>query len=201
MKPKLLLWIGLAAMFAAQIYLPLEMIFQQEKIIAEGKAYRFLTRPIDPIDPFRGAYVRLNFESDYVLLNQQDSTTFKSGDWAYITLAEDSTGFGFLEQAYTSPPEHENYLKIKVRYVNDFQGEYKLYPEIPFDRYYLNEEIAPIAEKEFRALGRNRTQKGYALIKVLAGASSLESVYVGDQKLEDWSREKYEAIQDSLNGI
>ena len=48
-------------MVLAQLYVPASMIFQKERVITQGTAYKFRTAPIDPNDPFRGKYITLSF--------------------------------------------------------------------------------------------------------------------------------------------
>jgi uncharacterized membrane-anchored protein len=47
---------------AAQLILPLGMIGVNELALATGTKVTLLTEPIDPLDPFRGRYVALNYE-------------------------------------------------------------------------------------------------------------------------------------------
>ena len=50
------------ALVAAQLILPLGMIGVNELALATGTKVTLLSEPIDPLDPFRGRYVALNYE-------------------------------------------------------------------------------------------------------------------------------------------
>ena len=41
-------------MVVAQIFVPARMIWKQERMLAKGTEFKFLTRTVDPSDPFRG---------------------------------------------------------------------------------------------------------------------------------------------------
>lgn len=50
------------ALVASQLLLPLGMIGANELALATGTEVTLLTRPVDPLDPFRGRYVELDYE-------------------------------------------------------------------------------------------------------------------------------------------
>ena len=54
---------------AAQIAVPVYMIFLYEDILKNGVPVRLQARPIDPTDAFRGKYVRLVFENPVIESN------------------------------------------------------------------------------------------------------------------------------------
>ena len=41
----------------AQLFVPSQMIFQQEDVLKTGTAFKFKTQPVDPSDPFKGKYI------------------------------------------------------------------------------------------------------------------------------------------------
>ena len=44
-----------------QLFVPAQVILQQESVLETGNVYRFKTQPVDPNDPFRGKYITLNY--------------------------------------------------------------------------------------------------------------------------------------------
>jgi len=50
------------ALVAAQAVLPLTLIAWNEQALASGTHVTLRTAPVDPVDPFRGRYVTLNYE-------------------------------------------------------------------------------------------------------------------------------------------
>ena len=76
----------------AQLYFPASMIWEQQKTIKGGKAFRFETAPVDPNDPFRGKYITLeftaeDFHSEYVAGYPESGKVF-------VLLGEDEKGQG-----------------------------------------------------------------------------------------------------------
>ncbi|MBK6341440.1 MAG: GDYXXLXY domain-containing protein [Flavobacteriales bacterium] len=61
MNRKPLLFLGIAL---AQLAVPAWMIAGRERVLSQGEVFKFKTAPIDPRDPFRGEYVRLDFEAE-----------------------------------------------------------------------------------------------------------------------------------------
>jgi uncharacterized membrane-anchored protein len=54
--------IAFAVLVAAQLLIPLALIGVNEVALATGEKVTLMTEPIDPLDPFRGRYVELNYE-------------------------------------------------------------------------------------------------------------------------------------------
>ena len=69
----LLILLGVFVLVALmQLFVPANMIWSREKVLNEGKIYKFKTAPIDPNDPFRGKYISLNFEQNAIEVNNAD---------------------------------------------------------------------------------------------------------------------------------
>ena len=45
-----------------QLFVPANMILNEETILKSGTVYKFKTRPVDPNDPFKGKYINLNYQ-------------------------------------------------------------------------------------------------------------------------------------------
>lgn len=67
-----------------------------------GDEYRLIARPVDPIDPFRGAYVDLDYPGP-------DGAHFDGSD-AYVPLVEQEDGTHRMGQARATRPETGPYL-------------------------------------------------------------------------------------------
>lgn len=66
MKNKNIIIILFLIVAVAQLFVPLQMIYNQEDIINTGKIVKFQCEPIDPNDPFRGKYITLNFKESEI---------------------------------------------------------------------------------------------------------------------------------------
>jgi uncharacterized membrane-anchored protein len=162
----------------AQWIIPAKMIYESEHVITDGDEYKFKTAPIDPSDPIRGKYIILNFESNLMTFN--DSVDWMSGDEVFVTFTTDSAGFAIPETISRTSPETATFLKTTVDYVNSFGGEYKVYFNLPFTRFYLEESKASQAEQAYWQAQRDSAQVAYALVSVGAGQAVLKNVYIND---------------------
>lgn len=165
-------------MCLAQWIIPAKMIYESEHVITDGVEYKFKTAPIDPSDPIRGKYVILNFESNVITLN--DSADWMSGDEIFVTFTTDSAGFAIPKAVSRTPPETPTFLRTTVDYVNNYGGEYKVWFNLPFNRFYLEESKAPQAEQAYWKAQRDSAQVAHALVSVGAGQAVLKNVYINN---------------------
>ena len=129
----------------AQLAVPASMILRAEETIREGRIFRFQTAPVDPVDLARGRYVRLDFPraQDRMDVGPEDLSV---GDTVYARVAESDDGFAIVTALEATPPESGDWFETVVARSNDDGVRVAL----PFDRFYLPEEKAPIAERLYR---------------------------------------------------
>lgn len=163
----------------AQIVTPVSMIIKRESVLKNGEQFKFKTAPVDPYDAFRGRYVALRIENDYVPSTKE--VTLTSGQAVYALISVDNQGFAKLDTLSTNRPRDKSYIQTKVRYV---QGD-KVYLDLPIDRYYMEEKGAPAAEKIYWKYSRRGTQEAYVAVRIKEGFVVIESLYVGGQRIED----------------
>jgi uncharacterized membrane-anchored protein len=173
-KLPLLLFILLALI---QLFIPANMIFLQEGVLQTGAEYRFKTRPIDPVDPFRGRYITLDFEANRFSVD----TTFRemSGKDIWVFIEKDAQGYARVSDVWKTRPENTNdsFIKARVRsYIGGQQPE--IFLQYPFQRFYMEETKAPEAEKAYWEAMRDSSQTAYALVRVKDGNASLVDVVV-----------------------
>jgi uncharacterized membrane-anchored protein len=171
------------AMCLAQWAVPGKMVFDSERIIANGTLFKFKTAPIDPADPFRGRYITLSFRENFVPF--RDSLEWQTGQELYVTFKLDDEGFAVPDNAYHTPPESPTYLQTTVDYVSHYPGDFKVWYKLPFDRFYLEESKAPQAEERYREAQRDSAQVAYALVSIRAGEAVLQDVIVNDRSVTD----------------
>lgn len=144
--PKTLSRIALAAVICAQMAVPVWMIATNETTLARGTEYRLRVEPLDPYDPFRGRYVTVSPVDTLVSAYPDfpnDAAT------CYITFSREE-GYDVPAWAYTHIPYGEEYLEVSVEEVFQEEGEILVRIVYPFDRVFLNEEVAPRVESLFR---------------------------------------------------
>ena len=176
-----MLCFGLAAVL--QIAVPAAMIVRYEMVLIYGKLYKFRTAPVDPYDAFRGRYVALRIKEDSAPV--RDRTEFKYNETVYAAITTDKDGFAkFASVSKTPPTEDVDYLKVKVRYN---YGEDKVISlEIPFDRYYMNENYAQAAEDAYRQNSRQGKENTYVAVRVKSGKAVIENLFIDNQPVMEY---------------
>jgi len=156
----------------AQIGVPVHMIMDSEDALLSGNAYKFRTRPIDPMDPFRGKYITLQYE-----INRFNSEeTYVKGEEIYVYLKEDEEGFA--EVSYVSKvllPNKGDYVLANVTYDRKDSVHFQL----PFNVFYMEESKAYDAELAYNKINRDRScDNVYALVYVKNDKAVIENVFI-----------------------
>ena len=165
-----------------QLAVPAVMISKRELTLRNGEKFKFATAPIDPYDAFRGRYVHLNFAVSEVPL--PSGLDIEHGEWVYAHLQKDRNDFAQITNLTTTPPSERSYLKVKVRYINRSKKEVNL--DFSFDRYYLEEDVAQMAEKYYQQLTRKQQLASYAIVRVDDGFAVLEELYLDGQPILEY---------------
>jgi len=161
-----------------QIVTPLSMIGKREAVLKNGKQFKFKTAPVDPFDAFRGRYVALRIESDSV--PNPGNTKFDHGQKVYAHITKDRQGFATFSTVTTKRPYVADYLITTVRYA---YSKDKVFLDMPFDRYYMEEEAAPAAERAYRQHSRRKPKDAYITVRIKSGFAVLEELYVGGKPI------------------
>jgi len=174
-------------LFAVQLFVPAQMIFQQEDALDTGTAYKFKTAPIDPNDPFRGKYIVLNYEMDSFETNEEGWNDYKGNVFVY--LKTDEEGFATVKDVSKTLKDTSNeYVIAESRYnYNDTKVSFNL----PFDRFYMNENKAYDAEISVRKAQVDTTKTCYGLVFVKDGTAVLDNVFINDTPIQEFV-EKYQ---------
>ncbi|MBN1864776.1 MAG: GDYXXLXY domain-containing protein [Victivallales bacterium] len=156
-----------------QLGLPAAMIVRYEDVIRNGTQYKFRTAPVDPYDAFRGRYVALSMREDSV---RSDGESFNPCETVYVVVITGDDGFAKFTSAHRTPPVGKgDYIKMKTRWGSD-SGETRL--EIPFDRFYMNEHLAPEAEKAYFKASRQDNDNTFVAVRVKNGHAVIENLYL-----------------------
>ncbi len=160
-----------------QIAVPLSMIMRQEDLLRSGQQYRFRTAPVDPYDAFRGRYVALRIEEDS--LPKPRGMELRSWQTVYVLLENDPEGYAKITALTKKRPAGNNYIRVKVKRVS----ANKVYLRMPFTRYYLEEGLAPEAERAYRRRSRGDKRNAYITVRVKSGRAAVEELYVGGKPI------------------
>lgn len=174
----------------ASIAVPLSIIWKHEDVLNHGTGYRFRTAPVDPYDAFRGKYVALRFaDSQATLKSPSEQRHFAGIRIAYVRLGVDPQGFAIPLEISPVPLQGDDV--VTVENVNTGDRDAVIGFTYPFDRYYLEESIAPRAEQLYReANGRNdNSHSAYVLVKVKRGVGVLDELYIDGKPIRTLATE------------
>lgn len=180
---------------ATQLGVPASMIHQQQKILSVGKVYRFKTAPVDPADPFRGRYVAVRFEAE-CLDSTVEPQRLADRTWWYAQLQINDDGYTKLHSLSRDAPPKEH-LRIKLAEWGCENGQRRVL--LPFDRYYMDEALAPAAESAYLALNRGTApdsanpghdprRPAHVTVRVLDGKAALEELYLDGKPVSEYLR-------------
>lgn len=181
-----------AIVFAAQIATPAWMIADQEITLRTGSAWKFKTRPIDPYDPFRGRFVTLAFEAETIPDPEGPELDYQ--ETVYGVLTENEEGFAEFARLLTDPPEDGSpHIRAEVSWVDTWSTETQrtVHLTLPFDRFYMNERLAPEAEAAMRNRAWGDPAGGgpveaWALVRVRNGRGVIEDLFIGGKPVYEY---------------
>ena len=160
----------------AQLFVPSQMIFQQEDVLKTGTAFKFKTQPVDPSDPFKGKYIFLNYEASTF---STADTTWQRNEDVYVTIKHDSLGFVQVTEVTKNEPKSEFYIKAKVDWYNEFEKELNIV--YPFNKFYMDETKAYNAElAHMKAQQDSIPNNTYALVFIKNGKAVLDNVFINE---------------------
>ncbi|WP_136668225.1 GDYXXLXY domain-containing protein [Flavobacterium sp. H122] len=182
-KNKKLLYAAFGILILVQLAIPFQMIRSNNDILENGKTFKFKCIPFDPYDAFRGKYIDLSFDINTAY---SDKKIDVSKD-VYAVLENDKDGFVKVKRITTSiPPEPNSYLKVKASSQYEYNGKTQVSIELPFNRFYMNEYKAPIAEKVYNAISRDQTKNIYAEIAIKDGQGVIKDVIIDSIPIKDY---------------
>ena len=172
--------IAFAFMVLAQLAFPLKMILEREFILLKGETFLFQIEPLDPYDAFRGRYVNIRYHNNKVDL-PIELQNLKDIKELYVTVEKDNSGMAFYGKTTKEKPTGTNsYLSQKA----DLFYEYSytnmprnLWIDLP-NRYYMNENKAPIAERLL--------SEAYAEVVIYRGQAILKGIQVEEMPIEKY---------------
>lgn len=163
----------------AQLSVPASMIWKREQTLRNGRVWKFRTVVVDPNDPFRGRYVVLDFAAE--TYDVAESAGVTQNEPCYVTLVEDADGFGRVERIALEPLTGDNVLRVSGAWYR-YGGKQQV--KFPFDRLWLDENLAPAAEKAYI----ESSQKGaaYATVRIRNGDAIVENLFIEGRPLREY---------------
>ena len=182
-----LLGLALGLLFLLQLAVPAGMIFGREQILRHGEPFRFRTAPVDPYDPFRGRYVTLVLES--ARAPRPADVELHCRQKVFALLAVDQEGFAYCSGIVSERPSSGAYLVARIASLDKEQVRLQL----PFDRYYAEEDLAPEIERAYLAHSRRDKPEAFIAVRVRQGRGVLEELYIEDLPVGEYLRRQADA--------
>lgn len=173
-----------ALVAVAQLGVPAWMVVNHEETLRTGELFKFRTMPVDPYDAFRGRYVSLRIETDALPIPSGEQ--WKNGQEVFALIETDATGFSKLGGLRAQRPDGRPYLTVRV---NQIMGQ-TAYVRVPLDRYYMEESLAPAAEKAYREHTRTPERNAYITVRVRDGLGVIEDLCVDGVPIHEFVTRK-----------
>lgn len=125
-------------------------VITRENIQSVGVKHLFKCEGYDPVDVFRGNYIALRFdiEDDSFVPDVYDSTGYRGG--YFVTFSLDSLGYSKISTVTIGQPSTDDYLKMDAYYYPERGSRM----EVPFNKYFVNEDKAEEIERQYREATR-----------------------------------------------
>lgn len=174
-----------AAAVLCQLGVPAWMIVHREWTLRDGVRVKFQVEPVDSEDAILGRHVRFKIPASQVTLDGSADRPSRVRSYAVMEL--DPEGFGHFKAVRDEPPEAGVYLEVWV----GRDGKTGTI-EVPFDRFYLPEDVAPGAAKGAWGAGGSADEDAYVLLRVHNGFGVVENLYVQDIPILDYLKGRTE---------
>jgi len=184
MKPGKKQKIFFAVAVLALLSLPLYFILRSENMLSDKTSiYRFRPERLkDPHDFLRGNYLVINFPSNVRL----DSTeNFGPGDRElYVMVERDSLGYAHFVRGVKNKPSTSNYFMAKASFGS--HADRTAWIDVPFDKYFINEDNALLAERVYWREIRDTATNLYVEVSIRDGEALLKDIYLDSIPLSEY---------------
>ena len=191
----------LAVLAVLQLGATASSILKYESTLRTGTLYRIPTMPIDPADPFRGRYVAvrpaITMRNPIAPEIVDVLERIQSGEKGYVVLASDEKGFASAAQVLTAPPSQGDYLEITQAWPEWSTSNQPNTPStrvgfnllFSFDRYYMNDAAAPLAQdRAAQARRTNAESRTWLTVRVKNGIGVIEGLFIDGAPIEQLAR-------------
>lgn len=182
MKTLPLIIFSLAAL--AQWAVPLAQIRTHERTLAQGTLIKLKCAAPDPYDPLRGRFLAVSPEQRSA--PSAGGAKLERGQHVYATLVTGADGLAKVSGLSLVPPASGEFIRVKAGW-NDGENSYRM--DWPFNRFYINEKLAPEADKWFAENIRS-AQGIVAEVRVLDGRAVLEDLSLDGRPFREILKER-----------
>jgi uncharacterized membrane-anchored protein len=162
-------------------------IFRSELALRTGEVFRFRIQPVDPVDAFRGRYVAIRFALDRA--PAPAGLELGRRQRVFVPVERDSDGFAAFGPAALDRPASGAYLRLTSEGIYpDDDGIPRVWLSIPFSRYYMDEDLAPEAERAVWN-GPRGERESSVTVRVRDGVGVIEDLYIDGIPIHQWLAE------------
>ena len=157
-------------------------IIRSEISLRSGEVFRFKLQPVDPVDAFRGRYVALRFAVDRAPV--AEGTPPLRQQKIFVPLVVDDEGFTIFGSVVLEEPESGAYLRLRSGgQFDDENGRPVVSLALPFQRYYMTEELAKEVD---RSMWRRGQRPAWVTVRVRNGTGVIEDLWVDGKPVREW---------------
>ncbi|MFN0080493.1 MAG: GDYXXLXY domain-containing protein [Prosthecobacter sp.] len=168
----------------AQWAAPLSQIWTHEQTLAKGTLIKLKCTAPDPYDPLRGRFLAVRPEQRDASL--PEGMKVERGLHVFATLTTGADGLATITSLSLTPPATGDYIRVKAGYSYDNKTTSI---DWPFERFYINEKLAPEADKWFAE--NIRSAKGIiAEVRVLNGRAVLADLSLDGKPFREILKER-----------
>jgi len=176
------LWLAAFALVAAaQLAVPAWMIVNRERMLRDGRQFRFRTQPVDPADAFRGRYVWVRLDPDRIAMKEVNQ--WEHNQRGYAVLATGTNGYAKVVRLDRTLPAVEPAIPVHINWTDVRKGE--VFFSWPLDRYYVEERKAPAAETAYRKHNRPTNDNCYVTVRVRGDDAVLENLFIDGKPIRE----------------
>lgn len=170
MRPALAVF---AVAAVAQWLLPLSGIWQHERVISRGTLVKIECGAPDPYDPLRGRYLAVR-PAQSTVSEPEGFPRGRSRVPVWATLEAGDDGLSRIKSLSLEPVSGPTVIPLTARYWGTTNGTDVIWLDWPFDRFYVNERLAPDADT--LVAERSRDRKTVAEVRLLDGRAVLTDI-------------------------
>lgn len=201
-KKKLLLALFLLTLTVG-LYYPAAKIIRFEFPLAPPAVVRFNATLYDPYDPFRGRYVAISARQAQLTVAREAGSEhmldLDRSSRLYAVVEPDEKGMAKVVDLVKKPQKGKINLRLD-RYSVYFRSRekdstgYDTYQiTFPFNRFYMNEKLAPEAERAFMQATRGGGAEGRCQIVVKIyrdGSYAIDDMEIGGMPIHEFLRKE-----------
>jgi hypothetical protein len=175
----------------AQWLLPLAGIWQHERIVARGTVVRIECVAPDPYDPLRGRYLAVRPAEGRV--PKPEGMVGRDAVPVWATLVAGADGLSRIESLSLEPVSGPTVIRLVAKW-SHWKGvpwPETVFIEWPFDRFYLNERLAPDADELVAERFRDG-KRTVAEVRLLDGRAVLTDILLDGVSIREVVKQQAE---------